>query len=86
MTTSATVHFCVGHASLLPSQRSQQWRLGSKYLLLLSTIQPQNEVTWSTLSGWVKLYLGIQGRTQVFLRLIPEDLHLHQKPNWRDAF
>lgn len=52
---------CVVSAIDIYLKRSLQWRAGSKCQLLLSTIQPHNEVAKSTISGWVKAVLENSG-------------------------
>ena len=52
---------CVVSAIDIYLKRSLQWRAGSKHQLLLSTIQPHNEVAKSTISGWVKAVLENSG-------------------------
>ena len=52
---------CVVSAIDTYLKRSLQWRAGSKYQLLLSTIHPHKEVAKSTISGWVKAVLDNSG-------------------------
>ena len=52
---------CVVSAIDIYLKRSLQWRAGSKHQLLLSTIQPHNEVAKSTISGCVKAVLENSG-------------------------
>lgn len=38
-------------------QRSKNWRMGTKFQLLLGTVKPHTQVVSSTIAGWVKLVL-----------------------------
>ena len=58
---------CFVHTLQIYIERSKEWRNDLKTQLLLSYIKPHDEVTSSTVSGWIKKVIGLAGiNTEVF--------------------